>query len=241
MGGGKIIEWDETPLMIGVAIISEFHEYWIESGDDDLEYIITISIVIRGISVYLKNSETSKQHINSILSELKKYAKILWIDHCVDVADDDESESEVRQETDYFFESVFDNHEYPDIIVLEQQCVVKEPCDQTECDTLAEIEIREKPVGEKIISSSHNTDAEYTRKRDQKVVGHKGFLTETCDPENSVQFMTDTNLEKATHSDSQEISRVEDRLEENSSKPEELYGDAGFVNGKSILEAERIA
>jgi len=124
------------------------------------------------------------------------------------------------------------------ISVFKQQCVVKEPSDKTECDNLAEIEVREKPVGEKIISSPHNTDAEYTRKRNQKVVGHKGFLTETCDPENPVQFITDPNLEKATHSDSHEIPRVEDRLEENSSKPEELYGDAGFVNGKSILEAE---
>jgi len=43
------------------------------------------------------------------------------------------------------------------------------------------IEIRKKPVGDKIISSPHNTDAEYTRKRKQTVVGHKAFVTETCD------------------------------------------------------------
>ena len=108
------MEWDDTSLMIGVAIISEFHEHWQESGDDDLEYIITISIVIRGISVYLKNSETSEQHINNILSELKEYAKKLWIDYCVDAAEDDKPESEVRQGTDYIFDYVFDNHEYPD-------------------------------------------------------------------------------------------------------------------------------
>ena len=124
------------------------------------------------------------------------------------------------------------------ISVFKQQCVVKEPSDKTECDNLAEIEVREKPVGEKIISSPHNTDAEYTRKRNQKVVGHKGFLTETCDPENPVQFITDANLEKATHSDSEEITEIENRLEDNCLKPEELYGDAGFVNGQSILEAE---
>ena len=93
------------------------------------------------------------------------------------------------------------------ISVFEQQCVVKEPSDKMESGDLPQIEIRDKPVGEKIISSPHNTDAEYTRKRDQKVVGHKGFLTETCDPENPVQFMTDANLEKATHSDPQEIVR----------------------------------
>jgi hypothetical protein len=108
------MEWDDTSLMIGVAIISEFHEHWQESGDDNLEYIIAISIIIRGISVYLKNSETSEQDINGILSELKEYAKKLWIDYCVDAADDDEPESEVRQESDYIFDYVFDHHEYPD-------------------------------------------------------------------------------------------------------------------------------
>lgn len=100
-----------------------------------------------------------------------------------------------------------------------------------------EIEIREKPVGDKIISSPHNTDAEYTRKRAQTVVGHKGFLTETCDPENKVQFITDVNPEAATHADAAEISLLEQRLEDNNLKPEELHGDAGFVNGQSILDA----
>lgn len=101
------------------------------------------------------------------------------------------------------------------------------------------IEIREKPLGEKIISTPHNTDAVYTRKRDQKVVGHKSFVTETCDPANPVQMITDVNVEPATHSDSKEISQIEHRLIENDLKPKKLYGDAGFVNGQSILESER--
>jgi hypothetical protein len=123
------------------------------------------------------------------------------------------------------------------ISVFEQQCVVEAASDKMESDNFPQIEVRDKPVGEKIISSPHNTDAEYTRKRDQKVVGHRGFLTETCDSENPVQFMTDANLEKATHCDPEELPRIEDRLEDSNLKPEELYGDAGFVNGKSILEA----
>ncbi len=146
----------------------------------------------------------------------------------------------------YLIKQAFDNHKQVKhyksfktlISVFEQQCVVKEASDKMESGDLPEIEIRDKPTGEKIISSPHNTDAEYTRKRDQKVVGHKGFLTETCDPENPVQFITDANLEKATHSDSEEITEIENRLEDNCLKPEELYGDAGFVNGQSILEAE---
>ena len=104
----------------------------------------------------------------------------------------------------------------------------------------AEVEIREKPEGDKIISSPHNTDATYVRKRNQKIVGHKVFATETCDPENDVQFITDVNLERATHADSREIAAIEQRLEENDMKPDTFYGDAGFVNGESILNsAER--
>ena len=100
------------------------------------------------------------------------------------------------------------------------------------------IEIRAKPLGENIISTPHNTDSGYTRKRDQTVIGHRSFATETCDPKNPVQMITDTNLERATHSDSKEISRIEHRLIENDLKPGTLYGDAGFVNGQSILESD---
>ncbi len=84
----------------------------------------------------------------------------------------------------YLIKCAFDNHKQVKhyksfktlISVFEQQCVVKEASDKMGCGNLVQIEIRDKPVGEKIISSPHNTDAEYTRKRDQKVVGHKGFL-----------------------------------------------------------------
>jgi len=116
--------------------------------------------------------------------------------------------------------------------VFEQQCsVTKEEASEPK------IEIRKKPVGDKIISSPHNTDAEYTRKRKQTVVGHKAFVTETCDSDNEVQFITDANLETAKHADSKETLKIEERLEDNGTKPEILYGDAGFVNGKTILES----
>ncbi|MFX0067307.1 MAG: transposase [Candidatus Hermodarchaeota archaeon] len=145
----------------------------------------------------------------------------------------------------FFLKSAFEKHhqvkQYKSfqtlVDVFEQQCIVKE--ENNTAGNSQNIEIRERPEGDKIISTPHNTDAEYTRKRDQKVVGHKGFVTETCDPENEVQFITDANLETASHSDSEEIYRIEDRLEKGDVKPEEYYGDAGFVNGKSILDSER--
>ncbi len=138
--------------------------------------------------------------------------------------------------------------------VFEQQCVITTKAESSSSDddptaketvevagdtatTGPEIEIRKKPEGGKIISTPHNTDAAYTRKRNQKVVGHKGFVTETCDPDNPVQYITDVNLETATHADAREILLIEHRLEDNNLKPEILYGDAGFVNGESILES----
>ncbi len=103
-------------------------------------------------------------------------------------------------------------------------------------DERPQVTIREKPQGDKIISSPHNTAAEYTRKRKQTVVGHRAFATETCDPKNPFQLITDVNLEKATHSDAKEIIEIRRRTERSSFKPEKMYGDAGFVNGETIIE-----
>jgi len=148
----------------------------------------------------------------------------------------------------YHIKQAFENHHqvkhYKSFQVLvqvfDQQCdVVEVDTNHEDSDNCVKIEIKKKPdgKGEQIISTPHNTDAQYTRKRNQTVTGHKGFVTETCDPDNEVQYLTDVNLEAAGHSDAVEIDKIEDRLDENGFKPEDLYGDAGFVNGESILEA----
>ncbi len=98
----------------------------------------------------------------------------------------------------------------------------------------SEIEICDKPEGDKIISSPHNTDAIYVRKLNQTVVGRKVFATETCAPDNAVQFVTDVKLERAIHADAREISVIEQRLEDNDMQPEKLYGDAGFISVKQF-------
>ncbi len=200
------------------------------------------------IRVFLQNLRKQKP---GLYEKIKDELSQNYLERTFDLTEKDKDKahrriSEMAKDL-YLLKQAFDSHKQVShyksfktlVSVFEQQCVVKEISDKKEGDDFPEIEVREKPVGEKIISTPHNTDAEYTRKRDQKVVGHKGFLTETCDPENPVQFLTDTNLEKATHSDSEEIPGIENRLEDNKLKPEELYGDAGFVNGRSILEAEK--
>ena len=117
--------------------------------------------------------------------------------------------------------------------VFKQQCKVIE-----EKDEETQVEIREKPEGEKIISTPHNTDAEYVKKGKQKVTGSKGFISETCDEENKAQFITDVSVTEATKADVKELPEIHDRTKQAELKPETQFGDAGFVNGRSILDSE---
>ncbi|MBW8003691.1 MAG: hypothetical protein FVQ80_17065 [Planctomycetes bacterium] len=117
--------------------------------------------------------------------------------------------------------------------VFTQQCEVVEGE-----DNLPKVEIREKPEGEKIINSPHNTDVEYVRKGNQKVTGHKGFVSETYDKESKTQFITDVNTTGSTRADSKELPDIQERVEKAELKPEAQYGDAGFVNGKTIISSE---
>ncbi len=116
------------------------------------------------------------------------------------------------------------------VTVFHQQCEVVENKEKSSC----EIVIREKPKGNEIISSPHNTDARYVRKGKQTVCGQKGFLTETCDKANKTQFITDVKVTPATTSDVKELPGIQERLEEVGMKPKEQYADAGFVNGQTI-------
>jgi len=118
--------------------------------------------------------------------------------------------------------------------VFEQQCEIKESDRQAENP---EIIIKEKPDGD-TINTPHNPEARYTRKVHQQVTGDKAFVTETCDPENKVQFITDAQLDESTHPDSKEQPNIQERLIENEFKPEQQYGDAGFVNGQTILDSQ---
>jgi hypothetical protein len=216
-----------------------------------LERLSRYGLLKETIRIFLQNLRKQKP---GLYDQIKDDLSQNYLDSGFDLTEKDKEKAnrkilEMARDM-YFLKSAFEKHSqvkhYNSFQILsqvfDQQCIVKPTKDQKEGKNVEngsiEIEIKEKPEGDKIISTPHNTDAEYTRKRDQKIVGHKGFLTETCDPENNVQFITDANAETASHPDAVEISRLEDRLEENGTKPEQLYGDAGFVNGDSILESE---
>jgi len=116
--------------------------------------------------------------------------------------------------------------------VFTQQCEAKDTSGAE-----PEIIIKEKPDKD-TICTPHNPEARYVRKGKQRVTGDKGFVTETCSSENKTQFITDVELLAATASDSDQQPEIQQRLIDNNFKPEKQYGDAGFVNGKTILKSE---
>ena len=118
--------------------------------------------------------------------------------------------------------------------VFDQQC---EAVDGANGEKM-EIVIREKPKGDEIISTPHNTDARYVRKGKQKVCGQKCFVTESCEDTNKTQFVTDVEVMPSTTADVNELPNIQRRLEESEMVPDEQYADAGFVNGQSILDSQ---
>lgn len=120
------------------------------------------------------------------------------------------------------------------ITVFDQQCERVEGV----VGEKMEIVIRDKPEGEDIISTPHNTDARYCKKGKQTVCGSKGFITESCEETNQTQFITDVEVTPSTTADSKELPHIQERLEGSAMKPEEQYGDAGFVNGQTILDSQ---
>ncbi len=140
----------------------------------------------------------------------------------------------------YILHCAFENHNqvkhYETFKILSrvftQQCEVKDTADAE-----PEIIIKEKPDKD-TICTPHNPEARYVRKGKQRVTGDKAFVTETCSSENKTQFITDVELLASTASDSDQQPEIQQRLIDNNFKPEKQYGDAGFVNGKTILKSE---
>jgi len=140
----------------------------------------------------------------------------------------------------YRLKCVFENHEQIKkyetfkvlFKVLTQHCETKKTAGET-----PEIIIKEKPDKD-TISTPHNPEARYVRKGSQRVTGDKAFMTETCDPENKTQFITDIEVTEATEHDSKQQADIQKRLIENGFKPEKHYEDAGFVNGQTIIDSK---
>lgn len=244
------LEADDTARELFVELTDAF----IEACGTSVKKQRTDSFYIHGWLKILSRYGLFKETIRKFLQALRKQQPDLYInikeqlsqDYLEQEFDLTEKDKELAHKKTslmaqdlYQLKLAFENHNQVKhyetfkilVTVFEQQCEINEIIDQD-----PEIIIKEKPDRD-TICTPHNVDARYVRKGKQQVTGDKGFVTETCDPKNKTQFITDTDVTESTKSDPKEQSNIQDRLAENEFKPEKQYEDAGFVNGQTILDS----
>lgn len=246
------LETDDTAREIFTTISKKF----IELCGTSFKKQRTDSFFIHGWLQILSRYGLFKETIRKFLLSLRKqkpglYNKIkgqLSKDYLEKNFDLTEKDKELAQRRIalmakdlYKIVAAFENHHqvkhYETFKILKQvfteQCEVKNKPDNKE----PEIIIKDKP-DKKAINTPHNPDVQYIRKVKQQVTGDRGFATETCDPSNKTQFITDVEVTEATEHDSTQQPKIQERLIENELTPDKQYGDAGFVNGKTITKSK---
>lgn len=89
--------------------------------------------------------------------------------------------------------------------------------------------IQGKEISAKSIQSPHDTDCDFRAKTDKKTKGYSHNLTETCNPENTVNLITDVRIEPATFADNDFIKPATKKSQEIlPDKIEALHADGAY-------------
>lgn len=110
--------------------------------------------------------------------------------------------------------------------------------------TLSEGLIVVKPSGELhsgCLQSPDDVDATYRKKRGEGYRGHLLTATETCNPENSVQLITDVHVTANNRDDSTELNDRIDGIKEKTPDLALLFTDGGYgseANDEKLAELE---
>jgi hypothetical protein len=84
-------------------------------------------------------------------------------------------------------------------------------------------------ISSKSVQSLHDTECHYRNKGDNKVKGYSDNLTETCDSENKVNLILNTQVEVVTHADSDFLQpAVEKSQEILTDKIEKIHADGAY-------------
>ena len=79
-----------------------------------------------------------------------------------------------------------------------------------------------------MLQSPDDEDATYRKKRDQESKGFTINATETANPENSIQLLTDIAVNKNNIDDSKILEDRTDKIVEKTPDLEELHTDGGY-------------
>jgi 3-dehydroquinate dehydratase len=95
----------EFAKALGEKIIISQHDYFATSKSEDLEHITNLKRIIVATAEYLKSATDYK--------DIRQFSKTLYLNECIKNKDDNEDEGKIREESETWFDYIFENEKYP--------------------------------------------------------------------------------------------------------------------------------
>ena len=103
----------EFAKALGEKIIKSQHDYFETNDSEDLGHITNLKRIIVAIAEYLKSEINSEEEVDDLVEHLRQFSKTLYLSECIKNKDEDENEAEIREESEIWFDYIFENEEYP--------------------------------------------------------------------------------------------------------------------------------
>ena len=103
----------EIARTLGEKIIKDQHDYFAVAKIQDLDHITNLKRIIEAIADYLKSEIVSEEEVDDLVEHFRRFSKTLYINNCIKIKDENESEVEIREESKIWFDYIFKNEKYP--------------------------------------------------------------------------------------------------------------------------------
>jgi hypothetical protein len=106
---------DKLEFTEGLAkkIIKDQHQFFDTNKSEDLEHITNIKRIIVSISDYLSTEGVPEDKINDLDESLRDLTRQLYIGSCIKNRDEDEDKDVVAEESEVWFDFIYENEKYP--------------------------------------------------------------------------------------------------------------------------------
>ena len=103
----------EFAKALGENIILSQHDYFVTAKSEDLEHITNLKRIIVAIAEYLKSEIVSMDKVDDVVEHFRRFSKTLYISNCIKNKDEKENEKKIREESEIWFDYIFENEKYP--------------------------------------------------------------------------------------------------------------------------------
>jgi anionic cell wall polymer biosynthesis LytR-Cps2A-Psr (LCP) family protein len=103
----------EFARALGEKIIKSQHDYFETAKSEDLDHITNLKRIIEAIAEYLKSEIVSEEEVDDLVEHFRRFSKTLYINNCINNKEEDENEGQIREESEIWFDYIFENEKYP--------------------------------------------------------------------------------------------------------------------------------